>query len=161
MGHLTEHSISDLYRSYYTDVFRYSFSILKNTENAKDAVQDIFLKLSDTIDQYQGKCSMKTWLMILTRNYCYNLVSSKGYYHSDLEEADNDYSIASDVDLKLSLEEALMKLSASQNELLFLKDSAGYSYKEIANLTGLSLENVKVKLFRTRTILRCYLKNEL
>ena len=53
------------------------------------------------------------------------------------------------------------RLSAEQSELIYLKDYEGYSYKEIAELTGLSFENVKIKLFRARQQLRNYLKGEL
>jgi RNA polymerase sigma-70 factor (ECF subfamily) len=134
---------------------------LKNTEGAEDAVHDVFLKYSDTIKQFDGKCNIKTWLLTLTRNHCFNIIKSKGYIHSDLDEVDSMNSFSPDMELHLSLESALMKLSASQNELLYLKDAAGYSYIEIGELTGLTPENVKIKLFRIRTILRCYLKDEL
>jgi RNA polymerase sigma-70 factor (ECF subfamily) len=161
LAQLTEQTLSDIYRSYSPDICRYAFSILKDRESAKDAMQEVFLKFADTFRQYEGKCSIKTWLLILTRNYCYNRIKSKGYMHCDIEEIDSVSAVSPDTELILSLEDALKRLPAAQNELLYLKDAAGYSYKEIADMTGLSIENVKVKIFRVRTILRSYLKDEL
>ncbi len=72
------------------------------------------------------------------------------------EEIKEEYEL--NVDWKISIRDALMKLSQEQNELIFLVDYAGYTYKEIAELTNLSLENVKIKIFRARQELRNYLK---
>ena len=51
-----------------------------------------------------------------------------------------------------------MKLPVDLSELLYLKEYEGYSYSEIAVITGLSVENVGVKLFRAKKLLRKYLK---
>lgn len=65
-----------------------------------------------------------------------------------------------DCDDKISLEEALCKISVEDNELLYLKEYEGLSYAEISELTGLTLANVKIKLFRVRTLLRKLLSDK-
>ena len=50
--------------------------------------------------------------------------------------------------------------TSSHLQLLFLKEYGGYSYKEIAELTEQSVENVKIKLFRARQQLREIIKGD-
>ena len=47
-----------------------------------------------------------------------------------------------------------MQLSPEDNELIYLREYENYSYKEIAEITEQSLENVKIKIFRARQKLR-------
>jgi RNA polymerase sigma-70 factor (ECF subfamily) len=63
-----------------------------------------------------------------------------------------------DIDLLVSLKEALLKLNEEYCELIFLANYAGYSYKEIAYITKLSTDNVKIKIFRARQELKRLLK---
>ncbi len=51
-----------------------------------------------------------------------------------------------------------MQLNSEDNELIYLREYEGYSYKEIAEITEQSLENVKIKIFRTRQKLRKILR---
>ena len=60
--------------------------------------------------------------------------------------------------MNISLKDALIKLPEEYNELIYLREYEGYSYNEIAGITKLSLENVKIKLFRARQELRKILK---
>jgi len=62
----------DLYIKYSDDVFNYALSLLKDVENASDALQDVFLKFIDNEKNFRGDCSYKTWLLVITRNYCLN-----------------------------------------------------------------------------------------
>ena len=52
-----------------------------------------------------------------------------------------------------------MKISNENSELLYLKEYGGYSYREISKITNLSVENIAVKLYRTKKLLRKYLKD--
>jgi RNA polymerase sigma-70 factor (ECF subfamily) len=151
-------SITELYERYSTEIYRYSFSILKDYDEAKDAVQETFVKFSENEKSFNGQCSYKTWLMIIARNYCYNRRRSGDFKSLKTDEENFSGSYDLQLDWKISVETALMKLTEEQNELIYLVDYAGYSYKEIAELTKQSLENIKIKIFRARQELRKYLK---
>jgi len=58
--------------------------------------------------------------------------------------------------LRKTLEEALGRLNETQRSLVMLKDYEGYSYDEIAQITGLNEGQVKVSLHRARLALRNY-----
>lgn len=143
----------DTYKEYSADIFRYAFSLLKNRADAEDVMHDVFLKYMDGINSFNNECSVKTWLLVLTRNKCFNILAQKkARPSSDTSRMETEYRL--DCDDRISLEEALLKMPDEDNELLYLKEYAGFSYAEISELTGLTLSNVKIKLFRARTLLR-------
>ncbi|MCF6269194.1 MAG: RNA polymerase sigma factor [Melioribacteraceae bacterium] len=151
-------SLPELYEKYSNDIFKYSFSILKNNDEAKDAVQEVFVKYIESESTFQRNSSYKTWLLVLTRNYCYNRIKSKGFKNFNFEEQVINKTYEVDYDTEISIKEALLQLNSEDNELIFLREYESYSYKEIAEHTDQSLENVKIKIFRARKKLREILK---
>jgi RNA polymerase sigma-70 factor, ECF subfamily len=147
-------SLSELYENYSVDIFRYSFSILKNEEEAKDAVQEVFVKYAENESSFKKNCSYKSWLLVLTRNFCFNRIKSSEYRNIRIEGHVLEKSYENDFELNMTIKDALKELSADENELIFLREYEGYSYKEIADLTKQSLENVKIKIYRARKKLR-------
>ena len=140
------------------DIFKYSYSILKNREEAEDAVQEVFVKYAANEDTFKGDCSYKTWLLIIARNYCFNRIKNKNFNNAEIDDEGFTETTNPDYDMNISLTDALMKLPEEYNELIYLREYEGYSYNEIAGITKLSLENVKIKLFRARQELRKILK---
>lgn len=136
------------------DVYRYAYSLLKNNEDAEDIVQDVFINYFEKSDSYRGDCSIKTWLLVLTRNQCYNVIKSRKIRQSESIE---DINLGSDINYvedKLNIEDALKILNGEENELIFLREYSGFSYKEIAQILNISIDNVKVRLFRAKQKLR-------
>lgn len=136
------------------DVYRYAYSLLKNNEDAEDVVQDVFINYFNKPDSYRGECSIKTWLLVLTRNQCYNVIKSKKIRRSEpLEDViiDSDINYVED---KLNIEDALKSLTTEENEIVFLREYSGFSYKEISQILEISVDNVKVRLFRAKQKLR-------
>ncbi len=142
-----------LYKIYSKDLFRYSYSILRNRFDAEDAVQETFRKYIEKDSRFRRDCSIKTWLMTLARNHCYDVIRKRTIKNESDDYKEPAYR-ADNLDLRVSLEEAFMKLNPEETELIYLRDKAGYSYAEIAGLLSISVENVKIKLYRTRRKLR-------
>ncbi len=153
-------SLPELYEMYSKDIFKYSFSILKNNEEAEDAVHEVFVKYAESENSFKCDCSYKTWLLIITRNYCFSRIKNKNFKNENFDDYRFERSVEPDYETYISLRDALMKLSEEHNELIYLKEYEGLSYKEIAEITKLSLENVKIKLFRARQELRKILKGD-
>ncbi len=61
-------------------------------------------------------------------------------------------------DIKDLLKQAFKTLKPEFKELILLRDYEGYTYKEIAGITGLSMSQVKVYIFRARKSLREWIK---
>jgi RNA polymerase sigma factor (sigma-70 family) len=135
-------------------------SILKNRQEAEDATQEVYIKFSESLSNFTGSCSHKTWLLIITRNFCFNRISAKSFSKIDVDSLSIADTRSPDYDAILTIQEALSKLSAEENELIFLKEYEGWSYKEIAEFTRQTVENVKIKLFRTRKKIRDFINDE-
>jgi len=136
------------------DVYRYAYSLLKNNEDAEDVVQDVFINYFKKSESYRGDCSIKTWLLVLTRNQCYNVIKSRKTRQS---ESIDDVILGSDINYvedKLNIEDALKTLTTEENEIIFLREYSGFSYKEISRILEISIDNVKVRLFRAKQKLR-------
>jgi len=50
---------------------------MKNEDDAKDVVQEVFLRCNKKLGSFRGDCTEKTWLMIIARNYCYKILKTK------------------------------------------------------------------------------------
>ena len=59
---------TELYERYSLDIYRYTLSILKDRDDAKDAVQETFVKYVENESSFRGDSSQKTWLLIVARN---------------------------------------------------------------------------------------------
>ncbi len=151
-------SLKELYEEYSEDILRYSFSILKKYEEAQDIVQEVFLHHFENGGSFKGDCSIKTWLFIIARNLCYSRLRSKGFNNDSIESHLIRKNYTDTFDINISLKDALMKISKENSELLYLKEYEGYSYLEISKITQLSVENIAVRLHRTKKVLRKYLK---
>ena len=152
-----ETAVAEIFETYSGEIFKYSMSLLKNSQDAQDAVQEVFVKFIQNRHSFRGDCSVKTWLLIITRNYCYKQLS--GRHKTNLSLDENLLRVYDpNIDIKISLSDALEKIGKEEFELIYLREYAGHSYQEIAQILDISIDNVKVKLFRVREQLRKYLK---
>jgi RNA polymerase sigma-70 factor (ECF subfamily) len=132
-------------------------SILKNYDEAKDAVQEVFVRYIKNEDSFRGECTYKTWLLTITRNYCLKKLNGRA---SRTETIDENIIVSSEpsIETKISLNDALAKLSKEEYELIYLRDFECHTYQEMALILGITIDNVKVKLFRVRKHLKKYLE---
>lgn len=150
-------TVAELFNSYSNDILNYSMSLLKDYDDAKDALQEVFVRYINSQNSFKGECSYKTWLLVITRNYCFKKLNGKASRPLPIGE-NLLITFEAELDDKISLNDALEKLSKEEFEIIYLREYACYSYKEMAEILGITIDNVKVKLFRVREQLRKYLK---
>jgi RNA polymerase sigma factor (sigma-70 family) len=123
---------------------------LKNQEEAKDAVQQVFLKAITELHKYKVDY-FKSWLYMVAKNHCLMKLRDKGKYSVEInerimatpDEAENKNSyIEKDIELT-NLAAALQQLNKEQQECLTLFYLTKKSYSEIVAHTGYSLLQVK------------------
>ena len=135
---------------------KYAVSILGDLEQARDVVQDTFLKLYKQ-DPEKVRQKVKSWLFTVCRNHCYDLIK-RNRRTSNLEEdeisyiassEDNPFQVISflegreEIDEKINILYSLIEeLPSRQREVMRLKFQANLSYKEIAETIGISSSNV-------------------
>ena len=138
--------------------------LTRNDQDAQDVTQEACLRAFRFFDGYQGG-NMRAWLLTIVRNTCYtwlrqnrppgSAVEFDEEIHSDQSTggADPEFQALASAD-KETLRRALEELPDVFREALVLRELEGMSYKEIADVTSVSLGTVMSRLARGRTRLR-------
>jgi len=136
-------------------LYRYALGIVRREDEAADVVQDAFERLWLNRSKVQpGKA--RSYLFSTAHNRSIDQLRRKRptdevmpHHGQSDDEAPHD--------LQAWLQRGLARLPADQRSALLLRDYEGYSYNEISDLTGLSLDQVKVYIFRARKALRAFI----
>jgi len=161
-----EMAFRELVDRYQSKVFSIIYGILRNRNDAEDIAQQVFSKIYFSIKNFDFRSSLLTWIYKITVNECYDYLRKKKVrklvYESDFTEeesqrmeraepgTENKANLDEDLarrDLVLKL---LSKVSEEDRNLLMLKEVEGHSVEELAALTGMNENTIKVKLFRAR-----------
>lgn len=136
-------------------LYRYALGIVRREDEASDVVQDAFERLWLNRAKVQpGKA--RSYLFSTAHNRSIDQLRRK---RQTDEVQPHHVRAAAEAphDLQAWLQRGLETLPADQRSALLLRDYEGYSYNEISDLTGLSLDQVKVYIFRARKALRAYI----
>ncbi|MDZ7738182.1 MAG: RNA polymerase sigma factor [Bacteroidales bacterium] len=137
----------------YSDrIYRYVLKSMGEQERAKDVVQDCYEKLWVNINGIEaGKA--KAWLFTTAHNAMIDILrKEKKIIRAEMPAEDiheQSYS-----DLNEILHNCLSKINESWRTVILLRDYEGYSYREIAEITGQTEAQVKINIYRGRMALR-------
>lgn len=142
---------AEAYRRYGPVVYRRCLRLLRNPEAARDATQDVFVKLVKDLDRFDEGTPVLAWLYRVSSNHCLN-VRRAGRYHGDGQpEADLDLLVAPEDGSHLDRTLARQVL-ARFDEVTRLVAVAvlvdGMEHEEAAEALGLSRRSVARKLER-------------
>jgi len=140
--------------------------MLKNREEAEEALQDAFVRAYHALPRFEWKASFSTWLYRIVYNVCATFLGrrSQAIQISLNDEDDQTLDVPSEEpapdaayegrEVRAAVREEIEKLPeiyASILTLFFVNDQ---SYEQIVEVTGLPLATVKVRLFRGRVLLK-------
>jgi len=161
-----ELAFREIVERYQAKVFSIIYGILRNHNDAEDIAQQVFSKIYFSIRNFDFRSSLLTWIYKITVNECYDYLRKKRVrklvYESDFSEEDANRMEASDpaIDPGAPIDRSLVqrdlvnklleKVSSEDRNLILLKEVEGHSVEELAAMTGLNENTIKVKLFRTR-----------
>ena len=139
-------------------VWRVALNACRQTQDAEDVVQDVFLKLYTTRREFAGEEHLKHWLLRVTVNRCRTLLACPWRTRrADAVPDAPDPAQALDAGQR-ALYEAVRALPPGQRVALYLYYFEGYSKAEIAQLLHLRQTAVTTRLHRARTRLRALLE---
>lgn len=139
-------------------MYRIAYSVLKNCQDAEDAVQDAFVKIYDHISDIGEVDSPRTrsFLMVVTRNVCLNGLRSRKH---DSGENIEDLDLAAEISVEEAvmselgvdqIKNALRELPENYRDILYLTVFKEYDLHGAAELLGITYENAKQRLARAR-----------
>jgi RNA polymerase sigma-70 factor (ECF subfamily) len=145
-----------------------ALKMLKNRQDAEEALQDAFVRVFNALPRFEWKSSFSTWFYRIVYNVCASELGKRNELHQVSIQEDNEDAQA----VELASEDAPPDVALESSELNAiileeidrLPDAYGptfalffvqdMSYDEIVEVTGLPLGTVKARLFRARMLLR-------
>lgn len=166
-------AFSKLILPYEKKMLNFAFRILRDPQEAEDAVQDALLKAYRKIDSFTGDGAFSTWLFTILNHICLDIIRKKKRHgehkHVSLHQESRDED-SFEVQIedtapgpdevfrrKKAMEavsEAIGELSEEHRIMIVLRDVQGMDYDEIVRITGLSPGTVKSRINRARLALR-------
>ncbi|MCX6046383.1 MAG: sigma-70 family RNA polymerase sigma factor [Chloroflexi bacterium] len=159
-------AFNQLVVTYQSVAYTTAYRILQN-EDAADVVQETFIKAFRALPTFNDG-QFRAWLLRILVNTCYDRLrqrrrrvtvsfdellapESTAYLADDAEQPE---AYAERMDVRQSIERGLAQLSPEQRAAIVLCDIQGYTYEEIALITGASLGTIKSRISRGRLRLR-------
>jgi len=156
----------EIVEKYQSKVFSIIHGIVRQRNDVEDIAQQVFAKVYVSIRSFDFRSSLITWIYKITVNECFDYLRKrkvrKLVYESDLSEDEvrrvenTDPAVnpqpAADVNLARRdyVAKLLSRVSEEERMLLIMKEVEGYSVEELAFMTGMNENTIKVKLFRAR-----------
>ena len=152
-------------------VFSLALKMVKNREEAEEVAQDTFIKVFKSLSKFKGDSKFSTWIYKVTYNTCLDrlkkqkreqqVVSIDEFNTNQIKSIDNALDKMENEEREKAIQDCIQFLPADDAFLLTLFYFEEQSLEEIAKVIGLTANNVKVKLFRSRKKLTTILKEKL
>jgi len=166
-----EQDFSNIYSEYYDNILLY-LSRLVGPDDAEDVAQDTFDKVSRNLDKFRQDSKLSTWIYRIATNTAIDRLRSTARKHTAKRKSlDDAIEIADQSDWLVSKSQAsdqtlirkemsecvlefIDNLAPDYKTVILLSDREGLTNKEIAEVLGISVDNVKVRLHRARAKLK-------
>jgi RNA polymerase sigma-70 factor (ECF subfamily) len=150
--------------------FAIALSMVRDENDARELVQDAFLRVYKSIGNFQGTSSFFTWLYRIITNLSIDLIRKPGRQHADIDESRFESDEAREADFPLlsriegsdpadvvrrreiaaRLQAALDALPPYHRGVVVMREIEGLSYEEMAVAMGVSKGTIMSRLFHAR-----------
>ncbi len=161
-------AFGELVRKYQDKIYNLCCYMLQDSDSARDAAQETFLKAYSKVKEFRAESALYSWLYRIAVNTC--LDHKKKARPDQLEDESLLTDLASSEptperlyqakELGRTLQAALQKLPDEMRASIILKEMEGLSYEEIAEVLHVSLGTVKSRISRAREELRRLLQGK-
>jgi len=166
-------AFESLVTRYESKVYRLAIRMLRNPQDAEDALQETFLQVYRGLPGFEGRSTFSTWLFRLATNAClmkirhratepskllpledYFPLQEQGEVPQMVDWADRPEEALLSKESREKMMEALEKLPPEYRAVFILRDMEGFSNAETGETLGMSVAAVKSRLHRARLALR-------
>ncbi len=147
--------IETIVKTHSNSMFKAAYAVLKNCDDAEDAVQEAFIKLIEKQPEFSDNEYIKAWLLRVTINLSKNML--KASWRKNKPETQETSYTENEPDEVLF---CVMKLEENYRTVIHLYYYEGYSIKEIASILNLPSATVRTRLKRGRAKLRTMLEGD-
>ena len=159
---MTRADFNDLVRQLNRNLYGYAFRILRNQEEAEDAVQEVFIKLWNMgrkLEEYKSIGALATTMI---KNFCIDQIRKKKHFIQEESEGKDfqnpgsasPYELMESRESEDILYHIIDQLPDIYKDAIRLREMEGLSYEEIAEKTDQNINTLRVTLSRARKIVR-------
>jgi RNA polymerase sigma-70 factor (ECF subfamily) len=153
-------------------IYALAYRTIGREEDARDIVQDTFLRAYRALPGFKGQAKFSSWLYRIALNLCRDWVRKQrrtptvavpeGVELSDLASEQGPAESIEDLvarrEMSRAVALAMTQLPEEQRTAIILKEYHGLTFQEIADLQGCPLSTVKTRLYQGLSVLRRYLE---
>lgn len=162
------YNISEIYKTYSPRILIY-LSRLVGKDDAEDLMQEVFIKVYNSINTFKGDSQISTWIYKIATNTAIEKLKSLSYrkeknkltsldyieplkIHARLEnnqETDIEYNLLKE-EINQCIADYINRLPDNYRTIFLLREYDNLSFEEITEITGISFDNVKIRLHRAK-----------
>jgi len=146
-----------LYHATRSAVYAFALSILKNSHDAEDVLQDCYLNIHAAASAYRSAGKPMAWILTITKNLCYQHLRRQKHL-ADLPQEDWEPWLAHREGLtpedRAAIRQCMEGLADQERQIVVLHAVAGFRHREIGELLELPLSTVLSKYHRAIKKLR-------
>ena len=148
-------ALSILFDRYHLRLFNFFLRLIDDRNLSEDLVQNVFERIIKYRSSYREGASVKTWIYQIARNVRIDHFRSQKWHKEEFAEIENEVDEEMSSQLRLERQEeiealdlAIQSLPLSYREVLWLGHFEELSYREVGDILGISVPNVKVRMHR-------------
>jgi RNA polymerase sigma factor (sigma-70 family) len=159
---MTRIVFNDLVSKLSRQLYGIAYRILRNQEEAEDAVQEVFLKLWNMGGRLDDYSSIEALSVTMTKNFCIDQLRKRRYSDDNSGETRNAFMAPEPSPLEQMeimetsqiLNKIIGHLPDTYRDMIQMRDIDGFSYEEIAEKTQQNINTLRVTISRARKIIR-------
>ncbi len=157
----------DLYKRFFKDVYLFVLTISKDPHIAEEITQETFFRALKELKNFQGSCSVKSWLCQIAKNLYISQLRKKTNISCDDDEL--LFQISSNINIEesyiqkegaLSLYRLVQKIEEPYKEIFLLRSVSDLSFKEIADIFNKTESWARVTYHRARIKIQEIIRKE-
>lgn len=166
-----QESFNQLILRWERPIYALAYRTIGREEDARDIVQDTFLRAYRALPGFKGQAKFSSWLYRIALNLCRDWVRKQRRTPTvaipegvDVAELASEQGPAESIEdlvarreMSRAVAQAMTHLPEEQRTAIILKEYHGLTFQEIADLQGCPLSTVKTRLYQGLTVLRRYL----
>jgi len=158
----------EIYDQFYQRVRKFILASVKDDSVADDFIQETFIKIQENLDSLRDPAKISSWIFRIAYHLCQDHFRAlkKSSSHEEIHDGLVNFQ-ETPVQKKLEqgemsqcVQDQLSLLPEAQRSVIIFADVMDFSHQEIADILGLTVENVKVRLHRARKKFKAILEEK-
>ena len=157
-----ESAFEQMFRAYYEPLCRYASTLLKDSDEAEEVTQGLFLSIWEKRTELEITLSLKAYLYRAVHNHCLNRIKHQGvrethrayslHFQTDSHDAVAEAIYGSELESRI--ERAVSKLPEQCQVVFRMSRFEELKYQEIADQLGLSIKTIENQIGKALRIMR-------